>query len=104
MANFVVSNLLFVAMATRVDGGQILMAPLESPTPKTPYWVKRSCVYLHPFQSYRGSKFPLTAMQNFKFWGKKGLVKFFASKPSKEYECHQNASNKPLTATIGPTG
>jgi len=43
-------------------------------------------------------------MQIFKFWAKGGKYQFFLTKPYKECECHQNASFKPLTTIIGPTG
>jgi len=43
-------------------------------------------------------------MQIFKFGGKWGKFQFFLTKPYKECECHQNASFKPLTTIIGPTG
>jgi len=35
---------------------------------------------------------------------KGGEFQFVITKPSKECECHQNASFKPLMAIIGPTG
>jgi len=44
-------------------------------------------------------------MQIFKFWGLKGgKFQFLLTKPYKECESHQNASFKPLTAIMGPTG
>jgi len=43
-------------------------------------------------------------MQIFKFWGLKGgKFQFLLTKPCKECES-QNASFKPLTVIIGPTG
>ena len=42
---------------------------------------------------------------NFQILGAKGgKFQFLLTKPYKEYECHQNASFKPLTTIIGPTG
>jgi len=42
---------------------------------------------------------------NFQILGAKGgKFQFFLTKPYKECECHQNASFKPLTTIIGPTG
>jgi len=44
-------------------------------------------------------------MQIFKFWELKGgKFQFSLTKLYKECACHQNASFKPLTAIIGPTG
>jgi len=41
---------------------------------------------------------------NFQIFGaKRGEFQFLLTKPYKESECHQNASFKPLTTTIGPT-
>jgi len=44
-------------------------------------------------------------MQILKFWGVKGgKFQFLLTKPYKECESHSNASFKPLTVIIGPTG
>jgi len=41
---------------------------------------------------------------HFQILGVKGGFQFLLTKPYEECECHQNASFKPLTAIIGPTG
>ena len=94
----------FVTVVARVSIAKIGMTPFEWPTPKTPVWCKILHVSLTVSQLWL-FKFAIGRNANFQILGAKGgKFQFFLTKPYKECECHQNASFKPLTTIIGPTG